>query len=232
MGGAGFGRPRGQERLQNRVSLVEGAMEAAMEPKANRLITEKSPYLQQHAHNPVDWYPWGEEAFALARAEDKPIFLSIGYSTCHWCHVMEHESFEDEDIAALMRATVVAVKVDREERPDLDNLYMTFCQALTGRGGWPLNVFLTPDGQPFFAGTYFPKESGFGRTGMRELLQRVHMAWTSNRQAVIGNATQILDAVRSQLEARDAGETAEPGEAQLDAARNELAAAYDRNNFV
>ncbi|WP_043643151.1 thioredoxin domain-containing protein [Solidesulfovibrio carbinoliphilus] len=201
-----------------------------MEPKANRLITEKSPYLQQHAHNPVDWYPWGEEAFALARAEDKPIFLSIGYSTCHWCHVMEHESFEDEDIAALMRATVVAVKVDREERPDLDNLYMTFCQALTGRGGWPLNVFLTPDGQPFFAGTYFPKESGFGRTGMRELLQRVHMAWTSNRQAVIGNATQILDAVRSQLEARDAGETAEPGEAQLDAARNELAAAYDAAN--
>ncbi|HML61967.1 MAG TPA: thioredoxin domain-containing protein, partial [Solidesulfovibrio sp.] len=167
-----------------------------MSRQANRLIHEPSPYLQQHARNPVDWYPWGDEAFASARAEDKPIFLSIGYATCHWCHVMERESFEDEDIAALMRAIVIAVKVDREERPDLDALYMSFCQAMTGRGGWPLTVFLTPDGQPFFAGTYFPKESGYGRTGMRELLQRVHMAWKSNRQAVIGNAAQILAAVR------------------------------------
>jgi uncharacterized protein YyaL (SSP411 family) len=201
-----------------------------MQRTPNRLINEKSPYLKQHAHNPVDWYPWGEEAFALAKAEDKPIFLSIGYSTCHWCHVMERESFEDEDIAALMRACVVAIKVDREERPDLDTLYMTFCQALTGRGGWPLNIILTPDGQPFFAGTYFPKESGFGRTGMRELLQRVHMAWKSNRQAVIGNAAEILTAVRDQLANRDAGESPEPGVATLDAARAELAAIFDAQN--
>jgi uncharacterized protein YyaL (SSP411 family) len=198
-----------------------------MEKQApNRLIGEKSPYLLQHAHNPVDWHPWGEEAFALARAQDKPIFLSIGYSTCHWCHVMERESFEDADIAALMRATVVAVKVDREERPDLDSLYMAFCQALTGRGGWPLTVFLTPDGQPFFAGTYFPKESGYGRTGLRELLQRVHMSWKANRQAVIGNAGQIMEAVREQMAASDGG-GAEPGEAVLDAARQQLAAAFD-----
>ncbi|WP_428558475.1 MAG: thioredoxin domain-containing protein [Solidesulfovibrio sp. DCME] len=198
-----------------------------MQRQANRLINEKSPYLQQHAHNPVDWYPWGEEAFALARVEGKPIFLSIGYSTCHWCHVMERESFEDEDIAAMMRATVVAVKVDREERPDLDTLYMTFCQALTGRGGWPLTVILTPDGQPFFAGTYFPKESGFGRTGMRELLQRVHMAWQANREAVLANAAQILTAVREQINAREKGDSPEPDAASLDAARQELAAIFD-----
>jgi len=201
-----------------------------MSRKANRLINEKSPYLQQHAYNPVDWYPWGEEAFALAKAEDKPIFLSIGYSTCHWCHVMERESFEDEDIAALMRVIVVAIKVDREERPDLDTLFMTFCQALTGQGGWPLNVFLTPDGQPFFAGTYFPKESGMGRTGMRELLQRVHMAWQSNRQAVIGNAAQLLGAVRDQITSRDAAAPAEPGLAELEAAGKDLAAAFDAEN--
>ena len=125
-----------------------------MENRApNRLVREKSPYLLQHAHNPVDWFPWGEEAFAKARAEDKPVLLSIGYSTCHWCHVMERESFEDEDIAALMNAVVVPVKVDREERPDLDALYMSVCHALTGRGGWPLTVFLTPDKEPFFAAT-------------------------------------------------------------------------------
>lgn len=201
-----------------------------MSRKANRLINEKSPYLQQHAHNPVDWFPWGEEAFALARAEDKPIFLSIGYATCHWCHVMERESFEDEDIAALMRAIVVAVKVDREERPDLDTLYMTFCQALTGRGGWPLTMLLTPDGQPFFAGTYFPKESGFGRTGMRELLQRIHMAWKGNRQAVIANAGQILEAVRDQSAARDGAGTIEPGLAELEGACQELASIFDGEN--
>mgnify|MGYP000849573009 CR=1 FL=1 len=201
-----------------------------MSRQANRLIHEPSPYLQQHARNPVDWYPWGDEAFAAARAEDKPIFLSIGYATCHWCHVMERESFEDEDIAALMRAIVIAVKVDREERPDLDALYMSFCQAMTGRGGWPLTVFLTPDGQPFFAGTYFPKESGYGRTGMRELLQRVHMAWKSNRQAVIGNAAQILAAVRERFDGAGAAADETPGEAALAAARNELAATFDAQN--
>ncbi|WP_043630838.1 thioredoxin domain-containing protein [Desulfovibrio sp. TomC] len=200
-----------------------------MDRTPNRLIHEKSPYLQQHAYNPVDWHPWGEEAFALARSEDKPVFLSIGYSTCHWCHVMERESFEDEDIAALLRATVVAVKVDREERPDLDSLYMAFCQALTGRGGWPLSVFLTPDGQPFFAGTYFPKESGYGRTGMRELLQRVHMAWKTNRQAVIGNADQILEAVRDQMAAAGSA-AAEPTESELESGKAQLTAIFDAEN--
>ena len=129
----------------------------------NRLATEKSPYLLQHAHNPVDWYPWGEEAFAKARAENKPIFLSIGYSTCHWCHVMERESFEDEKIAAFLNEHFVSIKVDREERPDVDKIYMTFVQATTGAGGWPLNVFLTPDLKPFFGGTYFPPDDRYGR---------------------------------------------------------------------
>ena len=122
----------------------------------NRLIHETSPYLRQHAHNPVDWYAWGEEALARARAEDKPIFLSIGYSACHWCHVMEHESFEDEETAALMTERFVSIKVDREERPDLDAIYMDAVQAMTGQGGWPMSVWLTPDGKPFHGGTYYP----------------------------------------------------------------------------
>lgn len=196
-----------------------------MDRKPNRLIHEKSPYLLQHAHNPVDWYPWGEEAFAKARTEGKPIFLSIGYATCHWCHVMERESFEDEDVAALMRTIVVAIKVDREERPDLDMLYMTFCQAMTGRGGWPLNVVLTPDGQPFFAGTYLPKESGMGRTGIKDLLQRLYLAWSGNKQEVITSAARLLDAVRAQTEQQT--EAGDLNGASLDAAAGELAAAFD-----
>jgi uncharacterized protein YyaL (SSP411 family) len=132
----------------------------------NRLGLEKSPYLLQHADNPVDWYPWGEEAFTQATRENKPIFLSIGYSTCHWCHVMEHESFEDPAVAALMNATFVSIKVDREERPDIDMVYMTVCQMLTGSGGWPLTIILTPDKKPFFAATYIPREARFGRAGM------------------------------------------------------------------
>ena len=140
------------------------------EKQPNRLIHEKSPYLLQHAYNPVDWYPWGDEAFEKARKEDKPIFLSIGYSTCHWCHVMERESFEDNEVARLLNESFVSVKVDREERPDLDHFYMTVCQGLTGSGGWPLTVVLTPGKEPFFAGTYFPRESRHGRIGMTELL--------------------------------------------------------------
>src|SRR5205807_9114729 len=128
----------------------------------NRLAAETSPYLLQHANNPVDWFPWGDEAFGKARAEDKPILLSIGYAACHWCHVMERESFEDEETAALMNRHFVCVKVDREERPDIDAVYMDAVQAMTGQGGWPMTVFLTPDGEPFYAGTYFPKEDGFG----------------------------------------------------------------------
>jgi uncharacterized protein YyaL (SSP411 family) len=141
----------------------EETMSKASEPKnmekANRLINEKSPYLLQHAYNPVDWYPWGEEAFEKARKENKPIFLSIGYSTCHWCHVMERESFEDPEVAKLMNEVFVSIKVDREERPDIDNIYMTICQMMTGSGGWPLTIIMTPDKKPFFAGTYFSKDT-------------------------------------------------------------------------
>ena len=124
----------------------------------NRLSKSQSPYLLQHQHNPVDWYPWGEEAFAKATKLDKPIFLSVGYSTCHWCHVMEHESFEDEEVGRLMNDAFVCIKVDREERPDIDNIYMSVTQAMTGRGGWPMTVIMTPERKPFFAGTYFPKK--------------------------------------------------------------------------
>ncbi|MFN3694046.1 MAG: thioredoxin domain-containing protein, partial [Ignavibacterium sp.] len=136
-----------------------------MERKPNKLINEKSPYLLQHAYNPVDWYPWCEEAFEKAKLEDKPIFLSIGYSTCHWCHVMEKESFEDEEVAKLMNDTFVSIKVDREERPDIDGVYMSVCQMITGGGGWPLTIVMTPDKKPFFTGTYFPKYNRFGRIG-------------------------------------------------------------------
>ena len=142
------------------------------EEKKNRLAESKSPYLLQHADNPVNWYPWGDEAFRKAAEEDKPIFLSIGYATCHWCHVMAHESFEDDEVAALLNKHFIAIKVDREERPDVDQIYMTVCQALTGRGGWPLSVFITPDKKPFFAGTYFPKRSRMGNTGIYGYLRQ------------------------------------------------------------
>ncbi len=157
----------------------------------NKLINEKSPYLQQHAHNPVNWYPWSEEAFEKARKENKPIFLSIGYSTCHWCHVMEHESFEDTTVARLMNEVFISIKVDREERPDIDNIYMTVCQIMTGSGGWPLTIIMTPDKKPFFAGTYFPKESKYGRIGMIDLIQRIRTAWNEKHSDVIKSADQI-----------------------------------------
>ena len=157
----------------------------------NRLEREKSPYLLQHAHNPVDWFPWGGEAFARARAEDKPVFLSIGYSTCHWCHVMERESFENEQVAALLNAHFVSIKVDREERPDVDKIYMTFVQATTGSGGWPLNVFLTPDLKPFFGGTYFPPDNRFGQGSFLQVLQHVSRIWQERHGAVAASADQI-----------------------------------------
>src|SRR5262245_33758858 len=163
--------------------------------KPNRLIREKSPYLLQHAYNPVDWRPWGEEAFAEARREDKPIFLSIGYSTCHWCHVMERESFEDDSIAALLNRWYVPIKVDREERPDVDRLYMTAMQAMGMGGGWPLNVFLTPDLEPFFGGTYFPPRAAMGRPGLMELLPRIHEAWTSQRADIVKSGVQVVQAL-------------------------------------
>ncbi len=158
----------------------------------NHLITEKSPYLLQHADNPVAWYPWGDEAFEKARREDKPIFLSIGYSTCHWCHVMEHESFEDADVARRMNEVFVSIKVDREERPDIDHLYMTICQAMTGRGGWPLTVVMTPDKKPFFAGTYFPKESRPGIVGMLDLITALERVWKKERDKVSRQAKNLL----------------------------------------
>jgi uncharacterized protein YyaL (SSP411 family) len=163
----------------------------------NRLTSEKSPYLLQHADNPVDWYPWSEDAFEKARREQKPVFLSIGYSTCHWCHVMEHESFEDSRVAELMNDTFVCIKVDREERPDIDNLYMAVCQMMTGSGGWPLTIVMTPDKKPFFATTYIPKDSRFGRVGMLELVPRLKEIWNARRQDVINSADEITDAIRT-----------------------------------
>jgi uncharacterized protein YyaL (SSP411 family) len=157
----------------------------------NRLARERSPYLLQHAQNPVDWYPWGDEAFARARHEDKPIFLSIGYSTCHWCHVMERESFENPETAELMNRLFVSVKVDREERPDVDHIYMNAVQMLTGRGGWPMTMFLTPDGKPFYGGTYFPPEDRYGRPGFRTVLQQVLRFWGENRDRALEHAATI-----------------------------------------
>ncbi len=164
----------------------------------NRLSREKSPYLLQHRENPVEWYPWGEEAFQKARQEDKPIFLSIGYSTCHWCHVMAHESFEDEKAAAALNRDFVCIKVDREERPDIDAVYMVVCQAMTGSGGWPLTIFMTPEQKPFFAGTYFPKESGYGQFGLMDLLERVAFLWHHDRERLLQAGNQIVSAIQNQ----------------------------------
>jgi uncharacterized protein YyaL (SSP411 family) len=163
---------------------------------ANKLASERSPYLLQHANNPVDWYPWGSEAFTRAAREDKPIFLSIGYSTCHWCHVMEHESFEDAAVAAALNKDFVAIKVDREERPDIDRVYMTFVQSTTGAGGWPLSAWLTPDLKPFFGGTYFPPTTKWGRPGFIEILEKLASAWKNDRQSLLTSADDILAHLR------------------------------------
>ena len=165
----------------------------------NQLIREKSPYLLQHAHNPVNWYAWGPEAFEKARSEGKPIFLSIGYSTCHWCHVMERESFEDERIAELLNEHYVAIKVDREERPDVDRVYMTFVQATTGSGGWPMSVWLTPDLKPFFGGTYFPPENRWGHPGFGSILQQISAAWRTDRQQIVESARDALAQLQQQV---------------------------------
>ncbi|MGN1015668.1 MAG: thioredoxin domain-containing protein [Faecousia sp.] len=162
---------------------------------ANRLKQEKSPYLMQHGENPVDWYPWCEEAFRRAAQEDKPVFLSIGYSTCHWCHVMAHESFEDPEAADLLNREFISIKVDREERPDIDAVYMAVCQAMTGSGGWPLTILMTSEQKPFFAGTYFPKRGGYGRYGLIELLERVAELWKNNREELLRAGNQITAAI-------------------------------------
>jgi uncharacterized protein YyaL (SSP411 family) len=193
-------------------------------PEFNRLVFSASPYLLQHARNPVDWYPWGEEAFERARREDKPIFLSIGYSTCHWCHVMERESFEDAEVAALLDEHFVCVKVDREERPDVDQVYMSVTQAMTGSGGWPMTVVLTPDRRPFFAGTYFPKHGRHGRPGMMELLPGLARAWAERRDDVVESAQRAVDWLASSG-AGSAGEL--PSEEELAQAAAQLARSFD-----
>ncbi len=189
---------------------------------ANRLIREKSPYLLQHAHNPVDWYPWGEEAFAKARTENKPIFLSIGYSTCHWCHVMEHESFENDEVAAILNQNFVPIKVDREERPDVDRVYMLFVQASTGSGGWPMSVWLTPSLQPFFGGTYFPPDNRYGRPGFGAILLNLAKAWREDRARVEQSGAQVVEQLRSYAGTSDGAGAA----ATVDAGKEALEAAY------
>jgi len=191
----------------------------------NRLAHEKSPYLLQHAHNPVDWYPWGEEAFAKARRENKPIFLSVGYSTCHWCHVMAHESFESEEVAAIMNREFVNIKVDREERPDVDRVYMTFVQATTGGGGWPMSVWLTPDLKPFVGGTYFPPEDRYGQPGFKKVLERIAAAWKQGHDKIAEQGGRIVAALR-ESQAGAAGESKIDAKI-LDAAYEQIASSYD-----
>src|SRR4029453_8114083 len=198
---------------------------ANMRKQTNRLSQEKSPYLLQHAHNPVDWYPWGEEAFAKARRENKPIFLSVGYSTCHWCHVMAHESFENEEVAAIMNREFVNIKVEREERPDVDRVYMTFVQATTGGGGWPMSVWLTPDLKPFVGGTYFPPEERYGQPAFKRVLERIATAWKEDHDKIVEQGSKIVEALRE-------SQSAAPGEGKIDdsvltAAYRQLDRSYD-----
>ena len=192
--------------------------------KPNKLINEKSPYLLQHAHNPVDWFPWGNEAFEKAKREDKPIFLSIGYSTCHWCHVMERESFEDNEVAELMNNAFVSIKVDREERPDIDGIYMSVCQMMTGSGGWPLTIVMTPDKKPFFAGTYFPKQNRFNRIGLIELVPRIAEIWKTKRKEIEKSADEITSSV-TQINKSDS--IVKIDESIFEKAFNEFNARYD-----
>lgn len=192
----------------------------------NALIHEKSPYLLQHAHNPVNWMPWGDAAIAKARAEDKPIFLSSGYSTCHWCHVMERESFENEETAKLLNDHFVPVKVDREERPDVDLTYMTYVQAATGGGGWPMSVFLTPDLKPFFGGTYFPPENASGRIGFKNLLKELDKAWREDRAKVLASSTRSIEKLQEYLDGENTGQEVKH-DAVIQKAYDDLAGSYD-----
>jgi len=198
--------------------------------KSNRLINEMSPYLLQHAYNPVNWFPWGEEAFTKAREEDKPIFLSLGYAVCHWCHVMEKESFENEAVAAILNKYFVAIKVDREERPDIDSIYMTVCQALTGSGGWPLTIFMTPEKNPFYAGTYFPRESMRGMAGIKDVLNSIAEQWNEKREDIVASSEKIVAHIKSintKVNLEEQGE--EIGEVEIHNAYNSFKSAYDKN---
>lgn len=163
----------------------------------NLLINETSPYLLQHAENPANWYPWGEEAFQKAKEEDKPVFLSIGYSTCRWCHVMAHESFEDNKTAELLNKNFISIKVDREERPDIDSVYMSVCQAFTGSGGWPISIFMTWDKKPFFAGTYFPLHSRYGMPGFLHILNTIKKQWDSDKSKLLAPAEEIVEYLKN-----------------------------------
>jgi hypothetical protein len=193
----------------------------------NRLIQEKSPYLQQHAHNPVDWYPWGEAAFEKSKRENKPIFLSIGYSTCHWCHVMERESFENDATAELLNRWFVPIKVDREERPDIDRIYMTYVQASTGSGGWPMSVWLTPDLKPFVGGTYFPPDNRYGRAGFPAILERIAQAWEADREKIVESSERILEQLRSLAENASTGSD-RVATSVLDTAFNQYRRSFDK----
>ena len=194
----------------------------------NRLADEQSPYLRQHKDNPVEWYPWGEEAFETARREGKPIFLSVGYSTCHWCHVMERESFEDEEVAAVLNDGFIPIKVDREERPDVDSIYMDVCQMMRGQGGWPLTVLLTPDRKPFFAATYLPKEGRFQQTGLMDLLPRVKKLWQNDRDKLLEDAEEVTDLLRRSTEEQERGDA--PGPQLLSEAARQLSRQFDRTH--
>ena len=201
---------------------------------ANRLADELSPYLLQHAQNPVDWFAWGDEAFSKARVEEKPIFLSIGYSTCHWCHVMERESFENEDVAGLLNQHFVAIKVDREERPDVDRVYMAFVQATTGSGGWPMSVWLTPDLKPFFGGTYFPPFSRYGRPGFVDILARMAELWAQDRVRLVQSADELLERLRETQTGGRVGSDSQPAHvadaATLDYGRAQFADVFDASH--
>jgi uncharacterized protein len=192
--------------------------------KVNRLINEKSPYLLQHAHNPVDWFPWSEEAFEKAKEEDKPIFLSIGYSTCHWCHVMERESFEDEEVAEVLNKHFISIKVDREERPDIDSIYMEVCQSMTGHGGWPMTIIMTSEQKPFFAGTYFPKNDHRGMEGLMTLLEKITEAWKNNKSGVLEYGDELVEAMNRMQKSK----VVELGIDVTDKAFSQFESQYDR----
>ncbi|MEI7802304.1 MAG: thioredoxin domain-containing protein, partial [Bacteroidota bacterium] len=175
-------------------------METVEHRFTNQLINESSPYLLQHAHNPVNWFPWGDEAIAKAKREDKPVLVSIGYAACHWCHVMEHESFENEDVAAFMNENFVNIKIDREERPDLDHIYMEAVQIMSGSGGWPLNVFLTPELKPFYGGTYFPPRAAYDRPSWINLLHGISNAWKEKKQELINQSNDLTEMMHGRNE--------------------------------
>jgi uncharacterized protein YyaL (SSP411 family) len=195
-----------------------------MNKKPNRLINEKSPYLLQHAYNSVDWYPWCDEAFEKVKKEDKPIFLSIGYSSCHWCHVMEKESFEDEEVAKILNENFVSIKVDREERPDIDSIYMNVCLMFNGSGGWPLTIIMTPDKKPFFAGTYFPKYSRPGKIGLVDLLTSVAEYWKNNKEDLIQRAEKVIEYLKNDFK----GKSDEISKDIIDACYLDLKSRFDK----